>query len=146
MRLTMFTDYSLRVLMHVASAPAGRTTIAEIAKSFDISEHHLVKVVHRLAREGLLATTRGRKGGLELARPADEINVGEVVRRTERGDIPAECFDSDHNKCVLTGRCHLERALGEALEAFYKVLDRHTLADIVANRRVLVAVLHPIAA
>src|SRR5262249_11153037 len=126
--------------------PAGRTTIAEIAKSFDISEHHLVKVVHMLGREGLLATTRGRRGGLELARPADEINVGEVVRRTEGADIPAECFDSEHNKCVLTGRCRLERTLAEALQAFYKVLDRHTLADMVANRRTLVAILHPIAA
>ena len=146
MRLTTFTEYSLRVLMHVASAPAGRTTIAEIAKSFDISEHHLVKVVHQLGREGLLATSRGRAGGLQLAKPAGEINVGHVVRRMEGGDVPAECFDPKSNKCCLAGHCRLERALDEAVDSFYKVLERYTIADVIANKRVLVAVLHPIAA
>jgi Rrf2 family nitric oxide-sensitive transcriptional repressor len=146
MRLTSFSEYSLRVLMHVASAPAGRTTVSEVARSFDISEHHVVKVVHQLGRAGLLATSRGRSGGLQLARPAEAINVGEVLRAMEGGDVPAECFDPERNRCRLTGRCRLERAFSEAVEAFYAVLDRYTLADIVGNRRVLVAVLHPIAA
>src|SRR5450755_3391376 len=97
MHLTTFTDYSLRVLMFVASAPEERTTIAQIARSFGISEHHLVKVVHALGKAGLLENTRGRGGGLRLAVPAAAIRVGQVVRATEGGDVPAECFERDSN-------------------------------------------------
>jgi len=130
MRLTTFTDYSLRVLLYVAAAPEGRATIAEIARAFGISEHHLVKVVHLLGREGVLANTRGRRGGLRLARPPREINVGAVVRLTEGGDLPAECFDRATNTCVLAGGCGLQRALGEAMRSFYGVLGRYTLEDL----------------
>src|SRR5437868_1469454 len=105
MKLTTFTDYSLRVLIYLAQAPESRATIAEIARAFSISEHHLVKVVHLLGREGILENTRGRRGGLRLARPAREINVGQVVRMTEGADRPAECFDPATNSCVLAGGC-----------------------------------------
>ena len=130
MRLTTFTDYSLRVLMYLAAAPEQRSTIADIASAFAISEHHLVKVIHFLGKEGILLNTRGRKGGIRLARPARDINVGEVVRATEAGDMPAECFSRETNTCVLAGRCRLQRALGEAVENFYGTLARYSVADL----------------
>jgi Rrf2 family nitric oxide-sensitive transcriptional repressor len=130
MRLSTFTDYSLRVLIYLAAAPEGRATIGEIARAFAISEHHLVKVVHFLGREGLLANTRGRRGGLRLARAPGEINVGAVVRLTEAGDMPAECFDRRTNSCLLAGGCRLQHILGEALGTFYEALGQYTVADL----------------
>ena len=143
MRLTTFTDYSLRALMFVATAPEGRATIAQVARAFGISENHLVKVVHLLGREGYLFNTRGRGGGLRLARPASQINLGEVVRLTEGGDYPAECFQQDGGSCAIAGVCKLSGALARAVEAFYAVLDGYTLQDLVANRSSVVAILHP---
>lgn len=137
MRLSTFTDYSLRVLIYVAAAPEGRATIGEIARAFAISEHHLVKVVHFLGREGLLANTRGRGGGLRLARAPAEINLGAVVRLTEAGDMPAECFDRRTNTCVLAGGCRLQRILGEAVEKFYQALEQYTVADLHVRPRQL---------
>src|SRR4051812_13696794 len=131
MRLTAFSDYSLRVLIYLAHAPEGGATIAQIARAFSISEHHLVKVVHRLGRQGVLTNTRGRHGGVRLAKPAREINVGAVVRLTEGGtDMPAECFDPKTNTCTLAGGCGLQGALGEAVESFYRALDRYSVADL----------------
>src|SRR2546423_15216021 len=103
MRLTTFTEYSLRVLLYLAAARERRSTIAQIARAFAISEHHLVKVVHFLGRNSLLANRRGRGGGLQLARPPSEINIGLVARLPEAGDLPAECFDPRPNTCVLAG-------------------------------------------
>jgi Rrf2 family nitric oxide-sensitive transcriptional repressor len=142
MRLTTFTDYSLRVLIHVATAPEGRSTIAEIARAFDISENHLVKVVHLLGREGFLVNTRGRGGGLRLAQPPRAINVGAVVRATEGADMPAECFDHEANRCAITRVCRLAGVLGQAVEAFYAVLDGYSLKDLVANSGPVVSILH----
>jgi Rrf2 family transcriptional regulator, nitric oxide-sensitive transcriptional repressor len=142
LRLTAFTDYSLRVLMFVASAPEQRATIAQVASAFGISEHHLVKVVHQLGRLDVLVNTRGRRGGLRLARPASAINVGEVVRATEGSDFPAECFDRERNTCPIAGTCRLERVLAEAVGAFHAVLARHTLEDLVSNRAILATILH----
>ena len=142
MRFTTFTDYSLRVLIHVATAPEGRTTIAEIARAFDISEHHLVKVVHLLGREGFLVNTRGRGGGLRLARAPRAINVGQVVRATEGDAMPAECFGEEGGHCAIARVCRLAGVLAQAVDAFYGVLDRYTLADLVANRAPVVAILH----
>lgn len=130
MRLTTFTEYSLRVLVYVAAAGERRTTIAEIACAFRVSEHHLVKVVHFLGREGFLANTRGRGGGLRLARAATEINVGAVTRLAEAGDRPAECFDPRTNTCILAGGCRLRGVLHEAVESFYDTLSRYSVADL----------------
>ena len=141
MRLSAFTDYSLRVLMYLAADPDRRATIAEIAAAYGISEHHLVKVVHFLGRAGWLANVRGRGGGIELARPPQSINLGAVVRATEGDPMPAECFDRASNDCRITRACRLRGVLGEATEAFHAVLDRHTLADLTANRTALVRVL-----
>jgi len=130
------------VLIYVASAPGGRATIAEVARAFDVSEHHLVKVVHLLGREGFLVNTRGRGGGLRLAQPAHAINVGRVVRAAEGNGVPAECFEEDAGHCAITRVCRLKGVLGKAVAAFYDVLDGCHLDDLVANRAQLVAVLH----
>jgi Rrf2 family nitric oxide-sensitive transcriptional repressor len=141
LRLTTFTDYSLRVLIHVATAPEGRTTIAQIAQAYAISEHHLVKIVHLLGRHGLLLNTRGRGGGLALGQPADQINVGTVVRLTEGGEGPAECFE-EGSSCAIAPVCRLAGVLADAMAAFYAVLDRHTLTDLVENRARLASIIH----
>jgi Rrf2 family nitric oxide-sensitive transcriptional repressor len=141
MKLTSFTDYSLRVLIYLATQPERRATIAEIARAFSISESHLTKVVHFLGKHGLLANVRGKGGGLGLARPPNEIFVGAVVRQTEGGALPAECFDVAHNTCTLTRICRLRGALREAVEAFYAVLDKYTLQDLVHNRTALAKVM-----
>lgn len=138
MKLTTFTDYSLRVLIYVALRPERRATVDEISAAFDIKRNHLTKVVHFLGRCGWLHTVRGKGGGLQLALPAQEIRVGDVVRRAEGADLPAECFDRDHNRCTIVRACHLKGVLHEAVQAFHAVLDGYTLADITANRQALV--------
>jgi Rrf2 family nitric oxide-sensitive transcriptional repressor len=141
MRLTTFSDYSLRVLIYLAAAPEGRSTIADIAGAFAVSEHHLVKVVQLLGREGILLNTRGRGGGVQLALPAEQINVGKVLRLTEGGDMPAECFDPETNSCVLAGGCRLQKVLREAVEEFYAVLGQYSVADLRASPRKLAVLL-----
>ncbi|NJD87728.1 MAG: Rrf2 family transcriptional regulator [Betaproteobacteria bacterium] len=141
MRLTTFTDYSLRVMMYVAAHPEGRATIAEIARAYQISEHHLTKVVHFLGKEGYLENLRGRGGGLRLARAPSAINVGDVVKLTEGGDVPAECFERESNCCAITADCKLKFALSDAVDAFYAALRRYTLEDVVKNRKALGKVL-----
>jgi Rrf2 family nitric oxide-sensitive transcriptional repressor len=130
MKLSTFTDYSLRTLMMLAAEPQRRTTVAEIAAAFGISEHHLGKVAHGLGRHGWLATVRGQGGGLMLAMPPRQIVIGEVVRRTENGDLPAACFADDGAACAIGPVCRLHDVFDEALQAFYRVLDRYTLADL----------------
>ena len=134
MRLTQWTDYTLRVLMYCA-ANAGReqpVTITEVAESFDISRSHLTKIVQQLAAQSLLETSRGRGGGIRLMKPANEINIGALVRSTETDFNLVECFDPATNHCRLIGSCGLQGALGEAMEAFFMVLDPITLADLMA--------------
>jgi Rrf2 family nitric oxide-sensitive transcriptional repressor len=141
MKLTAFTDYSLRVLIFLAADPSRRATIAEIAAAFAVKENHLTKVVHFLGKRGWLSTVRGKGGGLGLAREAEAINVGQVVRDTEGAAMPAECFAADGGHCAISGYCRLRGVLGEAVEAFYATLDRYTLADLVQNRQTIVRVL-----
>ena len=143
MRLTMFTDYSLRVLIFLAAQPDRRTTIAAIAEAFDVSESHLTKVVHALGKAGFLSNVRGRGGGLALAMPPESIGVGAVVRAAEGGVHPAECFDAGSNTCAIAPVCRLRGVLGEAVDAFYAVLDRNTIDDLVHNRRQLIKILLP---
>jgi Rrf2 family transcriptional regulator, nitric oxide-sensitive transcriptional repressor len=142
MRLTSFTDYSLRVLMYLAASPGRRATIAEVARSFGVSEHHLVKVVHFLGKCGWLANVRGKGGGLSLAVAPETIRIGGVVRQTEGRAVMAECFADDAKGCCSIVRvCRLRGALAEALTAFYAVLDRYTLADLVTNGHHLAKIL-----
>jgi Rrf2 family transcriptional regulator, nitric oxide-sensitive transcriptional repressor len=141
MKLTAFTDYSLRVLIYLATQPERRATIGAIAAAFDISEHHLTKVVHFLGKKGWLANVRGKGGGLELAALPELIGVGDVVRHTEGHPVPAECFEADGGHCSIADICELRGVLGRAVKAFYAVLDQYTLADLVHNRKELAAIL-----
>ncbi|WP_428420724.1 RrF2 family transcriptional regulator [Methylibium sp.] len=141
MKLTRFTDYSLRVLIYLASEPDRRATIAEIATAFQVKENHLTKVVHFLGQSGLVATVRGKGGGLGLARAPAQVVVGEVVRQTEGAAMPAECFDKATNTCSIARVCRLHGVLKEATDAFYAVLDKYTLEDLVHNREALSRVL-----
>lgn len=142
MKLTAFTDYSLRVLIYLAAEPRRRATISEIATSFDVSENHLTKVVHFLGKQGWLATVRGKGGGLTLALPADAIAIGRVVRDTEGAAQPAECFEPSGGRCAIAPCCRLRGVLVEAVQAFYAVLDRYTLADLVQQPQAIIRLLN----
>lgn len=141
MRLTTFTDYSLRVLIFLAADPERRATIAEIAGAFDIKQNHLTKVVHFLGQQGWVSTVRGKGGGLQLALAPESIGIGAVVRQTEGADLPAECFNRDRNRCHIVRVCRLKGVLHEAVGAFHAVLERYTLADLVHNRHALAPLL-----
>jgi Rrf2 family nitric oxide-sensitive transcriptional repressor len=146
MRLTQWTDYTLRVLMYCA-ATEGRlqpVTISEVAESYDISRSHLTKIVQELSAQGLLETTRGRGGGMRLMKPANDINIGAVVRATETDFNLVECFDPEHNQCRLSSHCYLKGVLGQAMRAFFAVLDKVTLADLLADPQSVVAMLSPL--
>lgn len=141
MRLTAFTDYSLRVLIYLAAQPGRRATVGEIARRFELKENHLTKVVHFLGKQGLLANVRGKGGGLDLALPPERIVIGQVVRQTEGAALPAECFSADGGHCGISQLCRLRGVLEEAVQAFYLVLDGYTLADLVHNREALAQVM-----
>lgn len=134
MRLTQWTDYTLRVLMYCAACQNREqpVTISEIAEGYGISRSHLTKIVNELAALRLLETTRGRGGGMRLARPANEIRLGEVVRHTETDFTLVECFDPSLDSCRLSPQCALKGALGRAMASFFAELDGVTLADLVA--------------
>jgi len=129
MRLTYFSDYAFRVLIYLALNPQRRCTIQEISDAYGISKAHLMKVVNTLARAELVVAQRGPNGGLLLARPAQEIRLGDVVRKTEDDLGLVECFRAENN-CRLTARCGLAPALGRALSAFLAELDKQTIADV----------------
>lgn len=132
MHITRYTDYSLRVLMYVALKGEELSTIREIAQSYDISKNHLMKVVQELNIKGYLTAIRGKNGGLRLAGPATDINIGRLVRDTEQDFALVECF-SNGKGCVITPACQLKMVLSEALEAFFHVLDQYTLADLLPD-------------
>jgi Rrf2 family nitric oxide-sensitive transcriptional repressor len=129
MRLTLFTDFALRVLMRLAGEPSRSFATGEIAAEFDISRNHLAKVVRDLADGGFISTQRGVGGGFRLARPAQSITLGEVVRILEGDSALVECFRDDGGNCVLTPRCRLKARLAAAREAFLRELDATTLAE-----------------
>ena len=135
MRLTQWTDYTLRVLMYCAACEGREqpVTITEIAESYKISRSHLTKIVQELAARKLLETTRGRGGGMRLFKPAHEINVGAVVRATETDFNLVECFDATTNQCTLSRYCQLQHVLADAMDAFFQVLDKVTLADLMVG-------------
>ena len=132
MRLTTFTDFALRVLVYLATHDKRRVTKQDIAAAYDISLHHVAKIVRRLAQEGYVEARRGREGGLRLAAEPAEISLGRVVRDFEEFAL-VECFRCDENRCPITPACGLIPIFSEAIEAFCAVLDRKTLADIVSN-------------
>lgn len=133
MRLTLHTDFALRLLMLLALENDRLHTIEEVARRYRISRDHLKKVAQTLTQEGFVESLRGRGGGLRLARPAVQINLGAVVRKTEDSLILVECFDPSRSNCAIAPACGLRSPLEEALTAFFVVLDRYSLADMIAN-------------
>lgn len=136
MRLTSFTDYGLRMLMRMASAPERAFSTAELADEFRLSRHHLTKIMQRLAGAGVVATRRGGGGGAVLARSAADIRLGDVVRLLEQGQALVECFAPRGGDCTIDGCCRLKARLRSAEAAFLADLDRSTLADIALPARV----------
>ena len=132
MRLSVQTDYALRTLMFLATKE-GHHSIADIARAYGISKNHLMKVAQRLTAEGFVDAVRGRNGGLNLARPPRDLNVGAVVRIMEDTRTFVECFDAKTNACVVTPACGLRHALAGALESFARHLDQYSIADLVPD-------------
>lgn len=133
MRLSEYTDYTLRVLMYCARNPQRLVTISELAEQHGLSKGHLMKVVNDLARQGLIETTRGRGGGLRLAKEPGGIRVGDVVRASETDFRLVECFDPSTNACTLTPDCRLKHLFDAALRGYFQALDGATLADLTAG-------------
>jgi Rrf2 family nitric oxide-sensitive transcriptional repressor len=140
MRLTSFSDYTLRTMIYLGLRPHELCTIDEISTAYGISSNHLMKVVQQAAQAGDVQTVRGQHGGIRLARAPEAINIGTVLRRTEPDLNIAVCFGSD-NACCIQPACLLQVALGDALAAFMAVLDRMTLADLIRPKRRLSALL-----
>ena len=134
MRLTQQTSYSIRVLLYCHANSQSTSRIRDIASTYGISELHLFKIMHVLVEAGFVETIRGRNGGIRLARPADEISVGAVVRATESNFFLTDCFDTTNRDCPLVDSCGVNRVLAEALRAFFAVLDSYTIADVSADR------------
>lgn len=133
MKLTQYTDYSLRTLIYLGLNPDKLSTITEISENYHISRNHLVKVVHQLGAYGLIETVRGKGGGIRLASAPEEINIGDVVGRFENL-APVECF-SDYDTCAISPSCRLRGVLQEALRGFMGVLNAYTLKDLLVNKK-----------
>src|SRR5690242_21936410 len=141
MHLTKFSDYSLRVLIYLALHPDRAVSVSELSRAYRVSPHILVKVVQSLVADGLIRSVRGRNGGLRLNRPAEEINVGALVRRYEPTWDLVECFDPASNTCPIAPACGLKGALHRAQRAFLGVLEEHTLADFLPRAPALTKLL-----
>ena len=137
MRLTVYTDYALRLLMYLAVKDDGLATIAEVAESYGVSRNHMMKVAHQLGIAGFVETVRGRTGGLRLARAAADINLGDVVRQTEQDMALVPCMAPADAACAIRPSCLLKRALDRATAAFMDVLDGYSLGDLVKPRHAL---------
>jgi Rrf2 family nitric oxide-sensitive transcriptional repressor len=137
MRLDKQTDYSLRVLMYLATNGHSLSTVAEIAGRFDISQAHLMKVVYLLGKAGFVETVRGRAGGMRLAGDGAAIRVGDVVRRMESDLAPVECLRGTGGRCLISSCCRLKGVLSKALAAYLAVLDSYTIGDLVQDNEAL---------
>lgn len=136
MEFSQFTDYSLRVLLYLAVREEGLSSIREIAEAYNISNNHLVKVVHNLAKLEIIHTYRGRGGGIALAKKPEELVIGELVRKTENLAI-LECFPGGKGTCCIASVCELKTVLQNALQVFLGELDKVTLADVIQNEKAL---------
>lgn len=135
MRLTNYTDYSLRVLIFLALKKGGElSTTKEIAENYNISNNHLVKIIHQLGQLGYIETIRGRNGGIKLAKDPKKINIGEVVSKTEEDFHIVDCFQQCDHYCATSPSCKLKYTLYEALQAFLKILNGYTLEDLVQHK------------
>jgi Rrf2 family transcriptional regulator, nitric oxide-sensitive transcriptional repressor len=140
MYLTRKTDYTMRLLIHLALQPGESATIQEIAERYGISRNHLMKVANRAVQAGYVEAVRGRAGGLKLSRRPREIGIGQVLRTMEDWKI-VECFEPASNRCPITGACGLQSILKEALDAYFAVLDQYSLADVVRRKSLLIQLL-----
>jgi Rrf2 family nitric oxide-sensitive transcriptional repressor len=134
MRLTAYTDYTLRTLMHLAINQDHLVTIQDIADLHSVSKNHLMKVVHQLGLSGMVDTVRGRNGGLKLSKDPKQINIGEVVRNSESDFFMAECFDHNDTCCAYASACALKGVLSSATAAYLAVLDGVTLEDLISKK------------
>jgi len=134
MRLTKQTNYAIRMMMYCDSCD-GLSRVSDIAKFYDLSEQFLMKILQILTKAGFVESVRGRNGGIRLAKPAAELGLGDIIRKTEDNFALAECFEGGEEICPLLGTCGLNQALHQALSAFFEVLDRYTLADLTNNER-----------
>lgn len=142
MRLTLYTDYSLRVLLYLgAKNPEELSTIQAISDSYGISKNHLMKVTHELGKMGYLETVRGRGGGIRLAKKPEEINIGALVRQTEEDFYLVECFNPNSVGCIISPVCNLKGVLNEALVAYIGVLDKYYLNDFLKSKEQIAALL-----
>ncbi len=141
MRLTVYSDYALRMLMYLAVKDGEMATVAEIADAYGISKNHLMKVAHQLGVAGYVETVRGRGGGLRLARSREAITLGDVVRQTEPDMALVPCFAPVDEPCAIARCCLLRSALSQASDAFFGVLDAYSLADLARPRSRLRAAL-----
>jgi len=141
-RLTLYTDYSLRVLLYLgAKDPEELSTIKDISDSYGISKNHLMKVTHELGKMGYIETVRGRGGGIRLAVVPEEINIGQLVRKTEEDFYLVECFNPESVGCIISPVCSLKGALNKALHAYIAVLDSYHLSDFLTSKEDLAAIL-----
>lgn len=141
MRMTLHTDYALRMLIYLATRPEGVCTVNDVAEAYQLPRNHLLKVAQTLRDLGFVETTRGRAGGIRLAKSPEAIGVGALVRATEEEFSLAECMQAQGRPCAISPACNLKGMLHEALAAFLAVLDKYTLADLVENRAILGAFL-----
>ena len=144
MKLTSYTNFALRSLQLAALKNPHLIRVDDVVRVHGLARPHIVKIVHELGRAGYVVTQRGRNGGFRLARPAEDIIIGDVVRLTEGPLDLVECFNPERNTCPLIGICNLSRALKEATGAFMAVLDNLTLSDISSNRGDLLARIAPL--
>lgn len=141
MRLTVFSDYTLRVLIYLGLHQDELATITEIADAYDISKNHLMKVVNELAAQGYVETVRGKGGGLCLKTSPSHITLGTVLRVSEADTALVECFDRDSSRCCIAPACAARNILRQAQEAFYEFLDGYTLVDLLQPQQRLSAIL-----
>lgn len=144
MKLTAYSNYALRSLQLAALKAPELIRVDDVVKVHGLARPHIVKIVHELGRAGYLETQRGRGGGFRLAKAAEEVVIGDVLRLTEGPLELVECFNQEANTCPLIGVCKLSKALQKATRAFMAVLDDLTLADIASNRGDLLARIAPL--
>lgn len=137
MRLTRFTDYSLRLLIYLGAHDNSQVSVGDIAQAYDISKNHLMKVILFLSKEGYVQTTRGKGGGVKLKLQPEQINIGQLIRKSEAGSVLVECFSQESSACRIEPACLLQDVLYQASRAFYDVLSKYTLADLITNRGTL---------
>ena len=135
MRMTFHSDLGFRTLIYLASATPDGATIPQIAEAYDVSENHLRKVALHLTKLGLVASTRGKGGGLKLAKDPSKISIGWAMRRLESDFAIAECMGAEPQRCAITGNCGLQGILMEALGSWFSILDKYTLADAISGSR-----------